>query len=267
MFKTEEELAAIRKMKQDLEEQLWHLEFLERGGVIGNSCDLYTENIEVFQEVVEHYKDGREDYWKAQVNWSVGDSHPERRKNQKEFMEQTFFPYLDSSQSVCDLASGNGEWTFEIAGKVKSVEAFEYSDNMVETAAKEAEKRGLSHVSFQQADAVALEFDKQYDNFMMMGLLTYIAENTDAEKILGKVYGAMKPGARLLVKDSINLMEEDVIYLYNFARNYQAVYRFWENYLKLYEKAGFILEQTKVLEVIEVSGIKLGSLGAVWLKK
>ena len=35
MYKTEQELAGIRKLKKELTEELWYLEILERGGVIG----------------------------------------------------------------------------------------------------------------------------------------------------------------------------------------------------------------------------------------
>lgn len=267
MHKTQKELAAIKKLKEELKYDLWHLEFLEKGGVIGQNCDLYTEKLDVFKEVVEYYKNDNVDFWKAQVNWSVGDSHPQRRENQKAFLEQVFYPYLDSGQYVCDLGAGNGEWSFAIADKVKYVDAFEYSDHMVETAAKKAKEQGIFQVSFRQADAKMLEFDRQYDNFMMMGLLTYIFEKPDLEQVLGKVYEAMKPGARLVVKDSVNLIEEDEVFLYNYQRNYQAVYRSCESYLQMFEKAGFILEQAKMLEVIEVAGIKLGSLGALVAKK
>ena len=267
MLKTESELATLRNMIGELKAHLWNLEFLEKGGVIGKYCDLYTERLDVFRQVVEHYKDDGEDFWKAQDNWSVGDSHPQRRENQKAFLEQMFYPYLDCGQYVCDLGAGNGEWSFEIADKVKYVDAFEYSDNMVENAAKKAKEQGISKVSFRQADAKTLAFDRQYDNFMMMGLLTYIFEKPDMEKILRNVYGAMKPGARLVVKDSVNLMEEDEVFLYNYQRNYQAVYRSCEGYLQIFEKAGFILEHVKLLETIEVSGMKLGSLGAVFVKR
>lgn len=32
MYKTEQELAGIRKLKKELTEELWYLEILERGG-------------------------------------------------------------------------------------------------------------------------------------------------------------------------------------------------------------------------------------------
>lgn len=266
MFRTEKELQAIKKMKQELREQLWHLEFLENGGVIGRECDLYTENIEIFRQVVEHYKTNREEFWGQQNNWSLENVFPERYKNQKKFVEQAFYSYLAPDQYVCDLASANGEWSFDIAGKVKCVEGFEYAGGMVDTATAEAQRRGIDNVSFQQADALTVEFPRQYDNFMMMGLLTCIQDNEDAKKILAKVYGAMKDGARLVVKDSVNLEGQDIMFMYNYRTNYQGTYRMEEKYMELYQDAGFTLEQSTMLHQVDNSGLKFGSVGAVWIK-
>lgn len=51
MYKTEQELEGIRKLKKELTEELWYLEILERGGVIGKECDIYTDQMDEFARI------------------------------------------------------------------------------------------------------------------------------------------------------------------------------------------------------------------------
>lgn len=264
MYKTEQELAGIKTLKKELTEELWYLEILERGGVIGKECDIYTDQIDEFKRVKKRYSDlAYNEYWTNQQNWSLNSVYPERYKNQQKFLEQCFIPLLDRTQHICDLASANGEWSMRVAPYVKDIDGFEYASGMVEYANKEVKKQGIQNVRFYQADACTLQFEKIYDNFMMMGLLTYIFENQDAQSIVRKVYQSIKQGGCLIVKDSINGAGEDEIYLYNFKSRYDAVYRSKEKYYRLFEQAGFILEQDTVFHEVDKAGLMFKSVGVI----
>lgn len=169
-------------------------------------------------------------------------------------------------QNVCDLASANGDWSFLIADKVSHIDGYEYASGMVETAREKAKQLGVSNVTFQQADAIQLQFEKQYDNFMMMGLLTCIEKESDAEHIVRKVHDAMKPGARLVVKDTLNQVGEDVVYKYHMINRYTAIYRSKEKYYDLYLKNGFELQNDVVLDVKEIEDLTFSSVACVWIK-
>lgn len=83
-----------------------------------------------------------------------------------------FITYLDKSQKIGDLACKNGNGTRYVAQYVGKIDGFEYSESMVQTARKVAEKQGIENILFYQADACELELECAYDNFMMMGLMT-----------------------------------------------------------------------------------------------
>lgn len=102
---------------------------------------------------------------------------------------------------------------------------------------------------------------------MMMGLLTCIFEDQDAQNIVRKVYQAIAKGGRLIVKDTVNAAGEDVIYLYNFSSRYDAAYRSKEQYYKLFEQAGFVLERDTVFHEVDKTGLIFKSVGVIWKKE
>ena len=268
MYKTEQELEGIRKLKKELTEELWYLEILERGGVIGKECAIYTAQMDEFTRIKKKYSDlAYNEYWANQQNWSLNNVYPERYQKQQQFFEQYFIPLLNQTQHICDLASANGEWSMKVAPYVKDIEGFEYAAGMVAYANQEAEKMGIHNARFYQADACTLQFEKVYDNFMMMGLLTCIFEDQDAQNIVRKVYQAIAKGGRLIVKDTVNAAGEDVIYLYMFSSRYEAVYRSKEQYYKLFEQAGFVLETDTVFHEVDKAGLIFKSVGAIWKKE
>lgn len=123
-----------------------------------------------------------------------------------------------------------------------------------------------ANVTFMQGNAMDIEFDKTYDNMMMMGLLTYIMEDENAEKIVQKVAAALKRGGRLIIKDSLNLGEKD-LFAYDISNGYQAIYRTKANYIRIFEKFGLAVEKEKIFEEQQGSfGNRFISLGLIWKK-
>lgn len=231
--------------------------------------EYYTNSSDLFEKVKENcLQDMPIDYWAQESNWSLRSVFQERFRNQIKFIEKEFRPFLNKEQRICDLASANGEWSLRLAEYVGHVDGFDYSMPMVKTAREEALRQKVFNVEFRQADACSIVFDKQYDNFVMMGLLTYIFSELSAEYIVEQVYKAIKTGGRLIVKDTLNTMEEKNVYLYNCKNGYQAVYRAKEQYYQIFEKIGFKLEKETALdEVKKDHNLSFCSLGAVWLKQ
>lgn len=219
---------------------------------------------EKFKENDLHIQD---DYWAKQENWSLSSVFQERYNNQLKFIKNAFLPFLSREQQVCDLASANGEWSLWLAKYVAHVDGFEYSMPMVHTARENSLRQGITNVEFRQADACGITFDKQYDNFMMMGLLTCILSDRDAEYIVGQVYNSIKTGGRLVIKDTLNTIEDNIVYLYNSKNGYHAAYRSKNKYYNIFKKLGFKFEQDTVLETVTKDfGLGFCSLGSVWVK-
>lgn len=266
MKKSQEELNTYKELRKELEGELFLLSVLERGAVTGKEGEVFTESRDVFEELLTHYQAETNVTWKEENDYSTKQVFPERYRKQEEMLKTGFVPYLDKSQRVADLACANGEWSMYIADYVNRVDGFEYSGNMVESAREKAYRGGVSNVDFMQADACRMQFEHIYDNFMMMGLLTCIYDETDTERIVGNVAGALKNNGHLVTKDTMNAAGEDVVYLYNTGSRYTAAYWSWEKYCGWFHKNGLKPEREYILDEVEISGMKFVSRGAIWVK-
>jgi ubiquinone/menaquinone biosynthesis C-methylase UbiE len=98
---------------------------------------------------------------------------------------------------VLDLASGTGEPAITIAsrtGPQGHVTALDLSSELLEIAAQRARQRGLSNVSFQQADAHHLPFpDHTFDLVTSRFGVMFFQECVSA---LREAHRVLKPGAR-----------------------------------------------------------------------
>lgn len=266
MKKSEMELQSYKKAREELENEIFFLSLMEEGAVFNDKGDIFTESRELYNKILEKYQAKPLSFWKGQKDWSVGSMFLERYKNQQDMVKNYFMPYLDKSQRVGDLASANGEWSLRLSEYAGQIDGFEYSEDMVTTAKQKAKKLGIKNVSFEQADACSLKLEYLYDNFMMMGLLTCIIEDADAKRIVNNVASALKSGARLIVKDTLNIVGEDVIYIYSMQSGYQGIYRSKEKYCGFFEEAGLVLEHEEVLNEVNESGITFVSWGG-YLKR
>lgn len=62
--KLEKELNTYKEMTKSVEGELFLLGILEKGAVIGNEGELFTENREVFKELLAHYQSETNAAWK-----------------------------------------------------------------------------------------------------------------------------------------------------------------------------------------------------------
>ena len=282
MQKTSEQLASYRQVRKELQallngedekdhqiyENLWYLEFMEKGGIIAENGDFLTDSKKLFEQVRKRYQNNSMTaYWIKQKEWNVrAGVSGQLEERVREWLESNFFPGIDKKQIVGDLACASGQWSFLAAERAQWVYAYDCAGGMIETAQKKAGQQGIENVTFTQADAMAVRFEKQFDNFMMMGLLTYIVEEEDAIAILCKLQNALKPGGCLLVRDSLNETCNMPIYNYNFTNGYQAVYRDVKGYRELLDRCGFKIESEVRLREETSDGIRYVNYGAI-LKK
>lgn len=282
MKKTVEQLEAYRIARQELQNtlsgdakkdcqiynDLWYLDFMEKGGIISEDGGFFTDSEELIKKVKTRYQnDIMTAWWTKQKNRTVKNGVNGFLDEQiKKWLEEMYLPYIDETQIVGDLACASGQWSFLIAKKAKQVYAFDYSKSMIDFAKDKAEKLNINNIEFVQADAITLKFDRQYDNFMMLGLLTYINNEEEAEHIIRNVYEALKQGARLIVRDSLTKTDYREIFLYNFISGYQAVYRNVECYRELFVRCGFEIESEIALKEEVTDGIEYVNYGAI-LKK
>lgn len=216
MKKTVEQLEAYRIARQELQNtlsgdakkdcqiynDLWYLDFMEKGGIISEDGGFFTDSEELIKKVKTRYQnDSMTAWWTKQKNWTVKNGVNGFLDEQiKKWLEEMYLPYIDETQIVGDLACASGQWSFLIAKKAK------------------------------------------------------------------QVYEVLKPGARLIVRDSLTKADYREIFLYNFISGYQAVYRNVECYRELFVRCGFEIESEIALKEEVTDGIEYVNYGAI-LKK
>lgn len=76
--------------------------------------------------------------------------------------------FLAEADAVLDIGSGTGRFGLEVAPLVRSLELLDYSEPMLELAAREAANRGVRNVTLTKGDALDLSRyrDRQFDKVL-----------------------------------------------------------------------------------------------------
>ena len=104
---------------------------------------------------------------------------------------QCLEPYIDEQKAVLELACGTGQITFAMAGKAKSWEATDYSENMVnEAMRRRKEVDGGNKISFQVQDATKLTYENESFDVVVIANALHIMPNP--ELALGEIHRVLK---------------------------------------------------------------------------
>ena len=99
---------------------------------------------------------------------------------------------LDPDMTVLELACGSGQLTFRLAGKVKYLEATDFSPNMIAEARKQFVPANL-HLSVQDATNLPYK-DESFDAVVIANALHIMPE---PDKAMAEIYRVLKPGGLL----------------------------------------------------------------------
>ncbi len=207
------------------------------------------------------------EYWKEKAVYAPSVEISEIAKRQKAFLEKYFLPHLAKEHVICDFACASGEWSEIVAPYVGHVDGFDCSENMINVARKNAVSRKIDNISYDYMDAMQLHFERKYDHFVMMGLLTYIEDGQTMEQVVKSVAKSMKTGGFLVLRDTLNMSEPDKIYYHSLAReNYIAVYHSKKLYENLFMNNGFEIVQEEYFLSYCDKPIEVGSHGYILRK-
>lgn len=203
---------------------------------------ILTQNYEEFLEAKNKSfaSFSARDFWESRHSWRLINVLPARYEKQKKFLNDKLIPLLRGGDIVCDFACACGDFSFQIAHFVKHVDGFDISAQMIEKATKTAEENNIKNASFKCSDASEMVFDKIYDAFMMLGLLTYIFETKDVVEIIHKVNRSIKKGGYLVLKDTLTLKNAPYYYFTDHSGN-NSIIRPKAGYIKLFTDNGFDL--------------------------
>lgn len=105
---------------------------------------------------------------------------------------------VEPGMQVLDIASGTGEPALtlaELAGPEGHVTATDLGADMIAVAKQNAQRAGLTNMTFLQADAHELPFaDQSFDRITCRFGVMFFA---DAPQALGEIYRVLKPGGRV----------------------------------------------------------------------
>lgn len=127
MKKTAEQLEAYRIARQELQNtlsgdaekdcqiynDLWYLDFMEKGGIISEDGGFLTDSEELIKKVKTRYQnDSMTAWWTKQKNWTVKNGVNGFLDEQiRKWLEEMYLPYIDETQIVGD--SGLCKWAME----------------------------------------------------------------------------------------------------------------------------------------------------------
>lgn len=98
-----------------------------------------------------------------------------------------------------DVGTGAGHTALALAPRVKSVEAIDVTEEMLEEGRKLARKRGIDNVHFRIGNAMSLPFaDRSFDIVTCRRAAHHF---TDLERALGEMARVLRMGGRLVIDD------------------------------------------------------------------
>lgn len=187
---------------------------------------------------------------------------------QKKMIDEKLIPILNKTQTLCDFACGAGEWSEYLSPYVSAIDAYDISSGMINTARQRFKMKGIDNVSFIVMDSKDMSLQNEYDNFLLMGLFTYIEDYGEIHEIIRKAVQSLKKNGLLIVRDTLNASENSDVYLYKkWDNNYIGVYHRKTQYEKMFIESGLEIEECNTLSQYESNTINTGSIGYIFRKK
>lgn len=143
---------------------------------------------------------------------------------------------------VLDLGAGVGQWAFRfIEWGASAVVAVEYSEDLVELGRREASHRGLTQVEFVVSPAERYVPSVPFDVVFISGLFVYMNDD-QAERLAGLLQAACAPTGSVVLRDGTAVADRyelNKAFSTHLSTEYSAVYRTRDEYVRLFDAAGF----------------------------
>ena len=143
-----------------------------------------------------------------------------------------------------DVATGAGHAALAIAPHVDAVVATDTSQRMLEVTLQEAERRGITNLTTEYADAQDLPFENA--SFDLVICRTAAHHFSEPPKFLSEAYRVLKPKAKLILVDTTGSEDEeadDLIDTFERMRDPSHVRNYTKHaWQKMAERAGFAVE-------------------------
>lgn len=153
---------------------------------------------------------------------------------------------LSPNKRVLDLGAGCGQWSFRFSPYVKEVVAVEYAKAMCAIGTHEASIRNITNVNFINSSAELYSSDTPFDLVFISGLFVYLTDE-QVHALLHNLKNLVAPDGMLFIRDGTSILEKrywiNEKYSEVLKTNYSAIYRTKEEYIHIFQHAGFSLQQ------------------------
>lgn len=202
-------------------------------------------------------------YWSSLGSYDYKTLCPRRYEAQLKYGTEEVLPRITSTDSILEIACGDGWFTHFIAPHCKDILAFDLSEKLLSIARTESQRLDLTNVKYvcQDAGNISLE-GHSFNHAMVMGLFTYIPDNSELQRILSNIRASLRPGGFLFIKESLTDGEEWTLR----QPDYAAHYRNKAAYLQLISGVGFELVSATELDS-STGGANVGSSAFVFQKR
>ena len=109
---------------------------------------------------------------------------------------------ISTEMDILDMGTGTGEIPIGIFSNVKSINAIDFSHEMIRIARKKARKKGIINISFLVEDGNQLNFeDNSFDVILIINLLHIVPE---PENIINEAKRLIKKEGKIIVVTFLN---------------------------------------------------------------
>jgi len=150
---------------------------------------------------------------------------------------------LASAARVLDIGGGTGQWSFRFSHLAKEVFLVEYSQAMIDLAILEGRRLGIDNITYICSSAEKYDTDKKFDLIFISGLLIYL-NDTECQTVVKNCFKFAKPNAQIILRDGTGVngrFEIKEQFSSELNSYYSATYRTAEQYIDIFQKAGFSL--------------------------
>jgi SAM-dependent methyltransferase len=144
---------------------------------------------------------------------------------------------------AADIGCGNGRFTEIFSDYFEFVDGTDPSEHLINEARENIIEKNISNIVYTVERLEHAESLSTYDFVSCMGVTSGLIDDDVFIKSIWKLKAAMRPGAKLLMKDTISILSSQYIDW----DGYLAVYRNRSAYLESFELAGFSLLETTAI--------------------
>jgi SAM-dependent methyltransferase len=138
---------------------------------------------------------------------------------------------------AADIGCGNGRFTEIIGEYFEFTEATDPAELLISEAREHAARKGITNIAYSVERLEHAESLSTYDFVSCMVVTSGLVDDEVFIKSIWRLKAAMRPGAKLLMKDSLSLSTVEMIEW----NGYTAFYRNVREYLRTFEAAGLAL--------------------------